>query len=277
MERLVPHLLALALLLTAASIAAHRFGAKVGPPEQPSQPIAPAPALDPAEVWQEMQAGGVPAELHQALQAHRGLAEAIARQPPDDASLESLLAMAPYSLDRRLRDELSTVLQSSPAAISVLLNTSVGQAILNYCPQPRLDSICHAGWRHERTEVLADHLVTLLGSPDDVMASQALRQVCLMGPPAQPIAEAALRSEDLRTRAVGLVAAGCVFEVERARKTMLQHTDPADPLAAIAALELGRLGQSEAALETMTQEHAGTPPSLFAAYGLSRRNTSTQE
>jgi hypothetical protein len=277
MTTLAPRLVSITLLLTAASIAAHRFGASVGAPEHASQPIAPAPALAPSVVWQDMQAHGVPNELHQALQAHRGLAQAIASVPPAGASLDSLQAMAPYSLDHRLREELTMSLGVSPVELSVLLQTSVGRGILDYCPQPRLDPICDGGWRMERTEALTAHLIVLLGSTDDVMASQALDLVCEQGASAQPIAEAALQTDSLRTRAVGLVAAGCVFEADRARALMQQHIGPSDPLAAVAALELGRLGQSQAALEALETDQSGSPPSLFAAYGLSRLSTNTQD
>jgi len=124
---------------------------------------------------------------------------------------------------------------------------------------------------------MAEILVGLMGSAEDVLASRALDQVCLMGSAAQPIAEAALRSQSLRSRAVGLVAAGCVFEEQRARELMMQHLDPADPLAPIAALELGRLGESGSALTQVETESQGEPLSLFAAYGLSNARSSAQE
>jgi hypothetical protein len=265
------------LLISAATIAGIRFNALHEPSGEDLQPLAPAPPLSPDETWKQIAQGGVAPELHQALQAHRGLAQAIATVPPENASIDGLLALAPYSLDPRLREQLTVSLQISPTELSVLVGNPVGRAILGRCPEPRLDLLCKPAWRKERMAAMSEILVDLLGSSEDVLASRALDQVCLMGSPAQPIAETALRSDSLRARAVGLVAAGCVFEEERAKELMKQHLDPSDPLAPIAALELGRLGHSGSALTQLEQKSQGEPLSLFAAYGLSSAKSSTQE
>ena len=121
-----------------------------------------------------------------------------------------------------------------------------------------------------------DRLAELLASEDDVLASCALDQVCLMGSVAQSCVETALAGESIRSRAVGLIAAGCVMDPPAAAERMQKHLDSSDPLAPIAALELGRLGHSEDALEAFIPEQPGTPLSLFTAYGLETAKINTQ-
>ena len=122
---------------------------------------------------------------------------------------------------------------------------------------------------------MLDRLAELLGSEDDVLASRALDQVCLMGPVAQSCAKTALAAESLRSRAVGLIAAGCVMEEKAAVELMQQHLNSADPLAPIAALELPT-GSRHQSLESLKREHTGTPLSLFAAYGIATSKINTQ-
>ena len=264
------------LFITGAIIAAIRFESLQSPPANTLSNLAPAPPLDPTEAWTQVDNPESNRDIRQILQAHRALAQNMATEPPTGASLQALLDLAPYGVDPRLRESLTVSLQLSAVQVAVLLETPIGTAIMSRCHSAQLEMMCDESWRTEQQLALLDRLAELLGSEDDVLASRALDQVCLMGPVAQSCAETALAAESLRSRAVGLIAAGCVMEEKAAVELMQQHLDPADPLAPIAALELGRLGQGTESLESLKREHAGTPLSLFAAYGIATSKINTQ-
>jgi len=149
-----------------------------------------------------------------------------------------------------------------PTVVALLFAPAEAEHMAGQCPQvpPDLAILCDAEQLAALQASIEQVLMDALGDPDDTIAMWALEIVVLMGPEGAVVARNALVAEAARyslerQRSLAISALARILPEEEAAAVIVSHLQQSGPQAAMAALELARIGDGSS-LEALAQAEA---------------------
>jgi hypothetical protein len=252
-----------ALLLLGAGLAASGGGRALdmaGPLVDPDPMGAPPPAVTPAALWAgPLTAPELDPMARKGLDHHPALVVAAAARP-GVASAAGHRGLAAASVDPLLDDKIAARLRLLPEERAWALDPALSDAAAAHCPSPLLGALCEPVGRAVVEAQVDAVLAQALVETDPELAAAALAAACrLGGDRGGALASPLLDHGDVRVQAAGLRLLGCAVGAAARPELEARLSDPV--LGAVAALELTRLGASDA-LEPVA--HAPTAAGIVA-------------
>ncbi len=201
-------------------------------------PAPDAPALSPG-VWPDL--AGAP-DLARWARARVDLATT----PPAVAR-----GLAVHAVPVRVLRQLAPAAALDPEALAVLLDPALADRVSAACPglDPALRApICSPAARDRADRAVDAAVSTLLAADDDEDRLWGVELAIGLGSRGAALARTA-RAPSPRGRGAALVVLAWTLPPDDAEPLLAVHLDPDDPLLALAALELARLGRGGARLD----------------------------